>query len=98
MLGERVSAEDAAIMGLVNKVVARSKLIEETSALANKLAEGPPVALRLAKEAVNLGTQVPLDVGLKLEANAFGVVLSTKDVAEGVSAFMSKRKPEFTGK
>ena len=98
MLAERVSAEEAAKIGLINKAVARTKLVEETAALANKLAEGPPVALRLAKEAMNFGTQVPLDVGLKLEANAFGIVLSTKDVMEGVSAFMSKRKPEFKGK
>jgi enoyl-CoA hydratase/3-hydroxyacyl-CoA dehydrogenase len=98
MLAERVSAEEAAKIGLINKVVARAKLTEETVALANKLAEGPPIALRLAKEALNLGTQVPLDIGLKLEANAFGIVLSTKDVMEGVSAFMSKRKPEFKGK
>jgi enoyl-CoA hydratase/3-hydroxyacyl-CoA dehydrogenase len=98
MLGERVSAEEAAKIGLISKVVARAKLVEETSALATKLADGPPVALRVAKEALNFGTQVPLDIGLKLEANAFGVVLSTKDVMEGVSAFMSKRKPEFKGK
>jgi len=98
LLAERVSAEEAAKIGLVTKVVPRTKLVEETTALANKLAEGPPVALRLAKESLNLGTQVPLDVGLKMEANAFGIVLSTKDVMEGVSAFMSKRKPEFKGK
>jgi enoyl-CoA hydratase/3-hydroxyacyl-CoA dehydrogenase len=41
---------------------------------------------------------VPLDIGLKMEAQAFGIALSTKDVMEGVSAFMSKRKPEFKGK
>jgi enoyl-CoA hydratase/3-hydroxyacyl-CoA dehydrogenase len=98
MLSERLSAEEAAKIGLITKVVARAKLTEETMALANKLADGPPVALRLAKDALNLGTQVPLDVGLKLEANAFGIALSTKDVMEGVSAFMSKRKPEFKGK
>ena len=98
MLAGRISAEEAARIGLVNKVVPRDKLQEETTALAKKLADGPPVALKLAKEALNLGTQVPLDIGLKLEAEAFGIVLSTKDVMEGVSAFMSKRKPEFKGK
>lgn len=98
MLAGRISAEEAARIGLVNKVFPKAKLQEETVALAKKLAEGPPVALRLAKEALNFGTQVPLDIGLKLEAEAFGIVLSTKDVMEGVSAFMSKRKPEFKGK
>jgi enoyl-CoA hydratase/3-hydroxyacyl-CoA dehydrogenase len=98
MLGERIPAEEAARIGLVTKVVARAKLHEETVALARKLADGAPVALKLAKEALNFGTQVPLEIGLKMEAEAFGIVLSTKDVMEGVSAFMSKRKPEFKGK
>jgi enoyl-CoA hydratase/3-hydroxyacyl-CoA dehydrogenase len=98
MLGTRITAEEAAKLGLVTKVVPKAKLQEETVALAKRLADGPPVALRLAKETINFGTQVPLDIGLKLEAEAFGIVLSTKDVMEGVSAFMSKRKPEFKGK
>lgn len=98
MLGERISAEEAARIGLVNKVIPKENLHQETVALAKKFVEGPPVALRLAKEMLNFGTQVPLDVGLKMEAEAFGLVLSTKDVMEGVSAFMSKRKPEFKGK
>jgi enoyl-CoA hydratase / 3-hydroxyacyl-CoA dehydrogenase len=98
MLGNRITAEEAARIGLVTKVVPKAKLQEETVALARKLADGAPVALRLAKETINFGTQVPLDIGLKLEAEAFGIALSTKDVMEGVSAFMSKRKPEFKGK
>jgi enoyl-CoA hydratase/3-hydroxyacyl-CoA dehydrogenase len=98
MLGDRISAEEAAKIGLVNKVVPKAKLYEETLAFAKRLADGPPVALKFAKETLNFGTQVPLDIGLKLEAEAFGIVLSTKDVMEGVSAFMSKRKPEFKGK
>jgi len=98
MFGNRISAEEAAKIGLVTKVVQNAKLREETVAMARKLADGPPVALKLAKELLNSGTQVPLDIGLKMEAEAFGVVSSTKDVMEGVSAFMSKRKPEFKGK
>lgn len=98
MLGERISADEAAKIGLIHKVVPKEKLSEETLALAKKFVEGPPVALKVAKELLNFGTQVPLDIGLKLEAEAFGIVLSTKDVMEGVSAFMSKRKPEFKGK
>jgi enoyl-CoA hydratase/3-hydroxyacyl-CoA dehydrogenase len=98
MFGNRITAEEAARIGLVTKVVPKAKLQEETVAMARKLADGPPVALRLAKETLNFGTQVPLDIGLKLEAQAFGIAISTKDVMEGVSAFMSKRKPEFKGK
>ena len=98
MLGDRITAEEAHKIGLVNKVVPRDKLIEETKAFAKNFVEGPPVALKAAKHALNYATQVPLDVGLKFESEAFGIVLSTKDVMEGVSAFMSKRKPEFKGK
>jgi enoyl-CoA hydratase/3-hydroxyacyl-CoA dehydrogenase len=98
LLGERITAERAKEIGLVHRVLSKDKLMEETSAMARTLADGPPVALKLAKYALNFGTQVPLDVGLKLEAEAFGIVISTKDVAEGISAFMSKRKPEFKGK
>jgi enoyl-CoA hydratase/3-hydroxyacyl-CoA dehydrogenase len=98
LIGERITAEQAKEIGLLYKVVPKDKLREETILLARKFVEGPPVALRLAKQALNFGTQVPLDVGLKLEAEAFGIIISTKDVMEGISAFMSKRKPEFKGK
>jgi enoyl-CoA hydratase/carnithine racemase len=98
MLGDRITAEEAHKIGLVNKVVPRDKLIDETKSFAKNFVDGPPVALKAAKHALNYATQVPLDVGLKFESEAFGIVLSTKDVMEGVSAFMSKRKPEFKGK
>jgi enoyl-CoA hydratase/3-hydroxyacyl-CoA dehydrogenase len=98
MLGDRITAEQALKIGLVTKVVPLAKLVEETKAFAKNFVEGPPVALKAAKHALNYATQVPLDIGLKFESEAFGIVLSTKDVMEGVSAFMSKRKPEFKGK
>ncbi len=98
MLGDRITAEQALKIGLVTKVVPLAKLVEETKAFAKNFVEGPPVALKAAKYALNYATQVPLDIGLKFESEAFGIVLSTKDVMEGVSAFMSKRKPEFKGK
>ncbi len=98
MTGERLKAEEALRIGLVNKVVSPDKLSEEASSMAKKLADGPPIALKLAKYMLNFGTQAPLDVALKMESEAFGIILSTKDVMEGVSAFVSKRKPEFKGK
>jgi enoyl-CoA hydratase / 3-hydroxyacyl-CoA dehydrogenase len=98
MTGARLKAEDALRIGLVNRVVPPDKLNEETSSMAKKFAEGPPIALKLAKYMLNFGTQAPLDVALKMESEAFGLILSTKDVMEGVSAFVSKRKPEFKGK
>lgn len=98
MTGQRLKADEALKIGLVNKVVSLDKLTEEADALAKKLADGPPIALKLAKYMLNFGTQAPLDVALKMESEAFGLILSTKDVMEGVSAFVSKRKPEFKGK
>ena len=63
MLGERIKADEALQMGLVDKVVPFEKLREEAKALAQKLCEGPPIALKYAKHALNFGSQVPLDVG-----------------------------------
>jgi enoyl-CoA hydratase/carnithine racemase len=71
--------------------------MEETEALAQRLAAGPPVALKVAKRAMNFGTQLPLKEGLKMEAESFGELAATEDIVEGISAFFEKRKPEFKG-
>lgn len=97
MMGDRISAQEALRIGLIQKVVPMQELKEEARSLAKKLADGPPIALKLAKYALNYGTQVPLEVGLKVELEAFGILSTTKDLIEGVSAFMEKRKPEFKG-
>ena len=97
MLGERISADEAKRIGLVNLVVPADKFEEEVRNFALKLAAGPPVALKLAKRCLNKGTQAGLDVGLELEAEAFAAIFSTEDVMEGVEAFFSKRRPNFKG-
>jgi enoyl-CoA hydratase/3-hydroxyacyl-CoA dehydrogenase len=98
MLGIRLKADEALKIGLVHKVVHYEKLKEEVQALAMKLSEGPPIAMKYAKHALNFGTQVPLDIGLRLEAGLMGLAFSTEDLKEGVEAMMSKRKAEFKGK
>lgn len=98
MLGVRVKAEEALKIGLVHKVVHYEKLRDEVRELAKKLSEGPPVALKYAKQALNFGTQVPLEAGLRLEAGLMALTFSTEDLKEGVEAFMSRRKAEFKGK
>jgi len=98
MLGNRLKADEALKIGLVHKVVHYEKLRDEVRELATKLSEGPPIAMKYAKNALNFGTQVPLDVGLRLEASLMGLTFSTEDLKEGVEAFMSKRKAEFKGK
>jgi enoyl-CoA hydratase/3-hydroxyacyl-CoA dehydrogenase len=98
MLGTRLKADEALRIGLVHKVVHFDKLRQEVAEMAKKLAEGPPVAMKYAKHALNYGTQVPLEVGLRLEAGLMGLAFSTEDLKEGVEALMSKRKAEFKGK
>ena len=98
MLGNRLKADEALKIGLVHKVVHFEKLKDETRAIAKKLSDGPPVAMKYAKHAANFGSQVPLEVGLRLEAALMGLTFSTEDIKEGVEALFSKRKPEFKGK
>jgi len=98
LLGDRLNAEEAVKMGLVHKVVPIQELQNMVANLARKLTEGPPVAIKLAKTAMNEGSQLPQSEGLKIESQAFGVLATTEDVVEGISAFFEKRKPEFKGK
>jgi enoyl-CoA hydratase/3-hydroxyacyl-CoA dehydrogenase len=98
MLGDRLKAEDALKAGLVTKVVHYEKLRDEVREMAKKLCDMPPIAMKYAKHALNFGTQVPLDVGLRFEASLMGLAFSTEDLKEGVEAFMSRRKAEFKGK
>jgi len=98
MLGDRIKAEEAYRIGLVNRVVPPDKLEEEAKALAEKLAKKAPIAVMYIKYATNFGSQAPLLTGLTLESLAFGITLSTEDAIEGISAFLSKREPEFKGR
>jgi enoyl-CoA hydratase/3-hydroxyacyl-CoA dehydrogenase len=98
MLGNRLKAEEALKVGLVNKVVHYDKLRDEVRELARKLSELAPIALRYAKHALNFGTQAPLETGLRLESGLMGLTFSTEDIKEGVEALMSRRKAEFKGK
>ncbi len=98
MFAKRLNGEEAEKIGLANKAVDPEKFWDEVMEFARKLAEGAPVALRLAKFAINFGYEVPVEIGQVLEAAYFGVVTSTEDVKEGFSAFFEKRKPQFKGK
>jgi enoyl-CoA hydratase/3-hydroxyacyl-CoA dehydrogenase len=98
MLGNRIKADEALRIGLLHKVVHYDQLRQEVGELAKKLSEGPPIAMKYAKYAANYGTQVPLEVGLRLEAALMGLAFSTEDLKEGVEALMSRRKAEFKGK
>ncbi|MEB3851973.1 MAG: 3-hydroxyacyl-CoA dehydrogenase/enoyl-CoA hydratase family protein [Desulfurococcales archaeon] len=96
--GDMIPASEALKLGLVDKVVPPERLEQEARALALKLAEKPPLALMAAKYAVNYGMETNIWAGLALEAFEFGILFSTEDVAEGVTAFLTKRKPKFKGR
>ncbi len=96
--GKMIDAQTAYQRGLVNKVVPPEQLMDAAKEIAKELASKAPVALKLSKMLINHGLETDLDTALVLEREAFGVVASTEDLQEGVSAFLEKRKPVFKGK
>jgi enoyl-CoA hydratase len=97
LTGRQVSADEALRLGLVQRVVPASRLLDEVRALAAELAAKPAAAVRCILDAVNRGVRSPLDVAQFLEASLFGLVASTDDMREGTAAFLEKRKPVFKG-
>jgi 2-(1,2-epoxy-1,2-dihydrophenyl)acetyl-CoA isomerase len=97
MLGERVDAETALRIGLVNRVVPADALMTEARAIADRLAAGAPRALALTKRTMEAAWHLDLDAALEAEAIAQGEAGGTADHAEGVAAFVEKREPRFTG-
>lgn len=95
--GKMIDAPEALRLGIVNKVCAPEALIAEVTATAGIIAAKGRVALRAAKQAINNGLNVDLASGFALENDAFALCLASGDASEGTSAFLEKRKPEFTG-
>ena len=95
-LGSRLTAEEAAAIGLVTKAVTNEAFAAEVRSFAEKLAKQAPIAIRLAKALLNR-SDMPIDAALEMEAMAFGLVSSTEDIYEGLQAFMEKREPKFKG-
>lgn len=91
------SAEQVYNMGLLHKVVALAHLKEEISSLAAKLAEGPPIALRLSKLQVLRGLGMDFETALTAAAAYLNLTASSNDHLEGIKAFVEKRKPRFKG-
>jgi enoyl-CoA hydratase len=98
LTGEMISAEEAHRIGLVNQVVPAAELLETVEAVAAGIGAKSPVALARSIEAVLTGGDLGLDDAMRLEASLFGLCFATRDMKEGTSAFLEKRKPEFPGK
>ncbi|MGY4113274.1 enoyl-CoA hydratase [Aeribacillus sp. SP014] len=96
--GDMFDANRALELHIVNKVVPGEELLATAKQWAEKLAQKPPVALRMLKIAVNAGSNADLETGLTLEASSFANAFSTEDRKEGLKAFAEKRKPVYVGK
>ena len=96
--GNRVDAQEACRIGLVNKVVAPENLIAEARRWGMELAERPPLSLKMLKYCVNLGMQMDLLGAIDYEAKCASVLMNTEDRLEGIRAFVEKRKPVFKGR
>jgi enoyl-CoA hydratase len=98
LTGRRIKADEAKAVGLVAQVYPAASWLDDAKILARTIAEKPPVAARLATEAVDLAWNSTLDAGLEFERKAFYLLFATEDKKEGVDAFVNKRKAVFKGK
>lgn len=98
MTGEIIDAEEAYRIGLVNRVAHAAELIGAAQIMLKQMISNAPLAIALCIEAVDRGLQMSLDDGLALEANHFGLLSATDDMQQGMSAFLDKRAPTFSGR
>jgi len=96
--GEFMEAEEAGRLGVLNRLVSSEDLEKETMALATIIAEGPPIAMRLARTQVYKGLNMEFETALNIAAAFETITLSSEDHREGVAAFREKRKPEYRGR
>ena len=95
LTGDIITAQQAKEIGLVNKVVPREKFMEEVKTVASKIASKSKTAIMMAKRVIDYGRETDLKTALEIERDAFAVLFSTEDHAEGLRAFLEKRKPVF---
>jgi enoyl-CoA hydratase/carnithine racemase len=95
--GGMIDAQEAHRIGLVNEVVPAGDLLTRAEAILKQIFANAPIAVKFSIEAVNRGLENLAD-GLSLEASLFGLCAGTGDKAEGTSAFLAKRAPQFNGR
>ena len=98
LTGEPVDAQEALRVGLVSAAVPHDRLAAEAESVAARITERGPVAVRFAKEAISRGLEMTLEQALRYETDLTVILQTTEDRAEGVRAFLEKRKPRFKGR
>jgi enoyl-CoA hydratase/carnithine racemase len=98
LTGDLFPAEEAERAGLVSVLASEGEALAQALQMAEKIAQLAPLAVAQIKEAVLNGEDAPLETALRLERKAFQLLFDTADKREGISAFLEKRKPSFTGR
>nr|HID14879.1 enoyl-CoA hydratase [Anaerolineae bacterium] len=98
LTGDMITAQEAYRLGLVNKVVPAGAVLKEARGLARKIVSKSKFPIAAALRTITEGLTVPIEEGLKIEAEEFGLLADTEDAHEGVSAFLEKRQPQFKDK
>ena len=98
LTGDMIKADEAHRIGLVDEICAPDELMDKALAMAQTIASKSPLAIRMAKDCVNRGLDMPLSNALDFEKVNFGAICGSFDKTEGCSAFLEKRKAEFKGK
>jgi enoyl-CoA hydratase/carnithine racemase len=96
--GDFMAAEEGYRLGMINRVVPRDTLEVETMALAERIASGPPISLRLMKQLLYRGQEMDLETSMLMAATGSSITLLSEDHVEGIGAFRDKRPPEFRGR
>ena len=98
LTGRPFSAKDAYDWGMVNRLCAPGRLIDEALETARRIADNAPISVRQAKQAIHFGLQMDLAAGMMFEIEAYNRMVPTEDRREGIASFNEKRKPVFKGR
>ncbi len=98
LTAQQLSAKEAKAIGLLNEVYPADMLMEKAKAMAHRIAGMGPVAIKLAKHAINRGVEIDLDTALNYEVESVSLCFASEDRVEGLQAFVDRRKPEFKGR
>ncbi|OEH94385.1 enoyl-CoA hydratase [Bacillus solimangrovi] len=93
----RLTANEAVEYGIIEHITSQDELLNKANEIAEKISNNGPIAVRQAKLAINRGSEVDLQTGLKIEEMAYAITIPTKDRIEGLQAFKEKRKPNYKG-